>query len=760
MSMTSSRASGVLVRTVILISAALLFSEPVRADVDRPQVRILYISSFESDSYDTATVIAALRQGLAFRGLRPEIYLASLDTYRLAQTEETRRLFDEILTERYGKIRFDVILAQASDALKAAARYRERLSYRPPVYCFDWIDPSLIERYSSIAGFYGRYLGMSFPPTLELAAALFPEAKKAYLLVSPINPEHIPNFLKDLETARRERPALELVPLLNTDFGTVERTLAGSAADSFALLLPGEWRLENGGYLGEQAALDKLAAVAALPCFGIKYDSFGSGLVGGAFTDREQMGFEAAEIVQDIIAGTPSLTAWEESEALVPTLDYRALQRFRVRRALIPPDARILHEPPGFWIRYEAQLKIVGAALMALSFTLIILGIVRRRERAILVRANESLEEMVARRTEELTAANTELVAANENLIRTMRELEEAEGRVMVSEKMAALGRLTANIGHELNTPLAAISSASNSMSEYLGESLGAVFREPLSLDSDMCGFFAEALGRASQNGRNLPWAGTEAERKARDQAEAVLKAAGFRDAYPIAEELAESGVADLAERAVPFLKGDDSETFIGILRATLGARRAAAIAEDAVAKAARVVASLRTYARSGEDDTQGSVLLAAVVREVLGFFDSQSLRECEVSIDIRESFAVHARRDDLVGIFFNLLKNAIQAARGSGRITVSAAASGGIARVTVADTGPGIPDEHKDRIFEPFFSTRPLGEGAGVGLDVSRRLARRNGGDIVFRSVPGETIFTVELRMGDSIGAEGTSGL
>ena len=601
---------------------------------------------------------------------------------------------------------------------------------------------------------------MSFPPTLDLAAALFPGARKAYLVLSPLDPEYVPAFLRDLEEAQRGRPGLELVPLINLDFGAAERALAAAGGDAFALLLPGEWWLASGEYLGGRAAVDRLALAAPLPYFGISAASFGSGLVGGAFVDRERMGAEVSRMVLAIVAGGPSIVPWDGSECLVPTIDHRALGRFAVRRSLVPPGARILYAPPDFWIRYEAQLKAVGVALLGLSLALLAVNVVRRRERRLLVRTNEQLELSVARRTEDLTQANTELVATNASLTRTMRELEEAESRIFVSEKLAALGRLTASIGHELNTPLAAISSASRTAAGYLGRGLDVVFGGPLSLDAESCAFFREALTRAQRSGAGIAWAGPEAERRERDRAEAILSAAGVRDAYPIAEELAELGVADLADRAVPILAGRGAETFLAILRGTVGALRAASIAEDAAAKATRVVASLRAYARTGEDEAPAPVLLGAVLRETLGFFDLQALQECGVAIEVEDGFSVLARRGDLIGIFFNIVKNAIQAARGTGRIRVLAEASDGVARVSVADTGPGIPDELQGRIFEPFFSTRPMGEGAGVGLDVSRRLARRNGGDITFRSRPGETVFTVELPLGEGFEAEGRRGL
>lgn len=66
---------------------------------------------------------------------------------------------------------------------------------------------------------------------------------------------------------------------------------------------------------------------------------------------------------------------------------------------------------------------------------------------------------------------------------------------------------------------------------------------------------------------------------------------------------------------------------------------------------------------------------------------------------------------------------------------------------VEIGDTGPGIPAENLDRIFTPFFTTKAVGEGTGLGLDISWRVVvGRHGGDIRVASLPGDTRFRVLL--------------
>ena len=69
--------------------------------------------------------------------------------------------------------------------------------------------------------------------------------------------------------------------------------------------------------------------------------------------------------------------------------------------------------------------------------------------------------------------------------------------------------------------------------------------------------------------------------------------------------------------------------------------------------------------------------------------------------------------------------------------------------RVSVCDTGPGIPDDIRPRLFEPFYTTKPPGKGTGLGLHISHTVVARHGGRIDVDSSPGSTCFVVTLPSG-----------
>ena len=112
-----------------------------------------------------------------------------------------------------------------------------------------------------------------------------------------------------------------------------------------------------------------------------------------------------------------------------------------------------------------------------------------------------------------------------------------------------------------------------------------------------------------------------------------------------------------------------------------------------------------------------------------------------ELQIEIANEEAVLAEPSQLEQVLFNLLKNALE----SGASTVSIAIDG--TRAAVRDNGEGISPEEQGRVFDPFFTKKPVGEGSGLGLSISHDIVEANGGTISLTSTPGEgSVFTVEL--------------
>jgi len=101
----------------------------------------------------------------------------------------------------------------------------------------------------------------------------------------------------------------------------------------------------------------------------------------------------------------------------------------------------------------------------------------------------------------------------------------------------------------------------------------------------------------------------------------------------------------------------------------------------------------------------------------------------------------------ELNQVWINLIDNAIDAMKGQGELTIRTKRDSDRALVEIADNGPGVLPEIRSRIFEPFFSTKGVGEGMGLGLDIARRIVvQQHRGDVRVISQPGDTCFRVCL--------------
>ncbi len=143
---------------------------------------------------------------------------------------------------------------------------------------------------------------------------------------------------------------------------------------------------------------------------------------------------------------------------------------------------------------------------------------------------------------------------------------------------------------------------------------------------------------------------------------------------------------------------------------------------------------------------------LNPLIQDVLSFFESRFRKEgIRVVCDLKAS--IHPVMGDLSQIrqiILNLVVNAVHAMAGGGTLTVQTGQEGETVRLTVRDTGTGIPEAIRDRIFLPFFTTKDVKQGTGLGLSVVHGIVKSHGGKIEVESEPGrETAFIVSLPAG-----------
>lgn len=315
------------------------------------------------------------------------------------------------------------------------------------------------------------------------------------------------------------------------------------------------------------------------------------------------------------------------------------------------------------------------------------------------------------------------------------RELEEAQAMLVRTETLATLGQLAAGIAHELNTPLAAITSSVRLLQTEWEEVLLPLFAGQLSTPGRESAGYLRELSLLAANLEDFPDASVRREMRRR------WTELGQDPDAPFFDIVSSTGLSSRLEELAAFPSGSELHR---VLAYTADWVRSLAIIGSASQKSAAVVAALRTQVQPGNAQEPKPLELRREVDQALALLQNK-LRE-GVQVEMRSPDPVWALGDstELSKVWLNLTLNAVQALGGTGKLEIGIHREGTWAVVDVTDSGPGIPPSLRERIFEPFFTTKST--GMGLGLDITRKVVEQNQGLIEFDSVPGRTTFRVRL--------------
>ena len=376
--------------------------------------------------------------------------------------------------------------------------------------------------------------------------------------------------------------------------------------------------------------------------------------------------------------------------------------------------------------------SVVRFALTVPVFALVIFLLQRitNQSVALVERAKETLEEEVSERTRYLRDV--------------MERLRLAQKALVDGEKLAVLGRLSASVAHEVNTPLAAISASVDTIRSSLDPFLpryGDLVRR-LSPEA-----FEQFLTLIEHCDRQVSLSHGAEVRKIRKAWNERLTAWEVPGADELSELLSELGLDDVNLRWKPLLFHPQSVTALTLAVDVVGIFRSTSIIGEATAKATEYVRALRRFIFK-EDNARGMepVDLVANVETVILLLSSELNRGITLVRNFDSRPEIRAYPDELLQVWSNLIHNAVQAMGGRGVLTISIKAQGTMVAVEIADTGDGIPPEIQDKIFDPFFTTKKAGEGTGLGLAIVKDILVQNHGVLEVESAPGQTVFRVLL--------------
>ena len=351
-------------------------------------------------------------------------------------------------------------------------------------------------------------------------------------------------------------------------------------------------------------------------------------------------------------------------------------------------------------------------------------------KRALLL--NEELEKKVDERTRELEEKNAEAE-------RTQKELAE-------SEKMAALGQLVAGIAHEINTPLGAINSSVSSISEAVPVALEQIPEVFLQLNDAGKQEFMNILDTALSANTVLSM---REMRTLRKKLTAHLEDAGIPDAASFADSLVDLGIYDLSDSIPILLMHPQSKLIFAALNNISSLIDGVKNIQTATMKVRKIAFALKNFARFDNSGERIAFDIREGLETVLTLYYHQIKQGTEVVRDYDDVSPIPCYPDELNQVWTNLVNNALHAMDYKGTLTIAVKrpADSQELMVAVSDTGHGMSEEVKAKIFAPFFTTKRAGEGSGLGLDIVKKIIDKHQGRIEVESEVGRgTTFSIFL--------------
>ena len=317
----------------------------------------------------------------------------------------------------------------------------------------------------------------------------------------------------------------------------------------------------------------------------------------------------------------------------------------------------------------------------------------------------------------ELLGAGPDVALA---VIRTaVSRLRGMESLFREREKLAGLGTLAAGLAHELNNPAAAAMRSIDGLAAAIERAESSPHPTPPPRPPADAAPPRSALDRADRIDEIARLTGD-------DEAASALVDAGWTP----------SAVESVPAEALPWLAADAA---VNLLLDEL---------RMAVGRISEIVRAVKGYAYLDQAPVQ-RIDVRDGLEQTLVILRHRLRQGVQVVREFAEDLPeIDAYGSELNQVWTNLVDNAIDAMNEQGTLTVRAQRDpeGDGVRVTICDSGPGIPDDIRQRLFEPFYTTKPPGKGTGLGLHISHNVVARHGGRIEVTSSDAGACFEVSL--------------
>lgn len=333
---------------------------------------------------------------------------------------------------------------------------------------------------------------------------------------------------------------------------------------------------------------------------------------------------------------------------------------------------------------------------------------------------------------EEVRFLDDEVVNQKENYEALIDNLTQTQEQLLQTEKMAALGQLIAGVAHEINSPLGAIKASNTNINDSLKKAIEELPRLFSEYSKEEQEAFITIFYLAK---RSTAQASSREKRLLKREIKSKLDEIGVDNSTFVADKFIYLGIYSEYE---PIFKYATLENFVRVLDSVkdfISILKNTNTISIAVEKAAKVTFALKKFAHQDHSGEMIPTDIVDSIETVLTLYNNQIKHGINIIRKFKKVPLVTCNADEINQVWTNLVQNALHAMGQKGELTISVGVDNEMLVVSVKDTGYGIEPGIGDKIFQPFFTTKKIGEGSGLGLDIVKKIIEKHDGVIYFES-------------------------
>jgi signal transduction histidine kinase len=314
--------------------------------------------------------------------------------------------------------------------------------------------------------------------------------------------------------------------------------------------------------------------------------------------------------------------------------------------------------------------------------------------------------------------------------------------------KLISLGTLSAGLAHELNNPAAAVRSNVNNLESALQTLPSLALRlhqQPLT--ADQIAFLDDLYNKATTAALKASQLDPIAQSEAEDAIADWLEAHEVENAWKLAPMLVTAGLdVTQLDEVTAQITPDCLECVLTWLETTLTSIKLLEDIKLGSTRISELITAMKNYSYLDRSPLQ-DIDIHEGIENTLIILKHKLKYGMVVEKQYGNVPKISAYAPQLNQVWTNLIDNAIDATNGKGHLWIRTSVEDECVLVEIADDGAGIPTDVQPRIFDQFFTTKEVGKGTGLGLDIARRIiVGQHQGKLGFSSEPGNTRFQVRL--------------